>query len=96
MTLKEALEALSNAGSYDEHPDAMAVLLTVAEDMQRLLEFQETRADRTLMRELRHNRKPKPGPDSIITPDRCSEDYLRSVYGDQWEIVWWLIGCWAV
>lgn len=26
-------------------------------------------------------------------PDFCTEAHLRSVYGDQWEVMWWLNMC---
>ncbi len=28
--------------------------------------------------------------------NQCSEDALRRLYGDGWEVMWWLLGCWAM
>lgn len=30
---------------------------------------------------------------AIVVPDFCSETFLRQIWGDQWEIGWWLASC---
>jgi hypothetical protein len=32
-------------------------------------------------------------PTAIVVPDFCSEAFLRQIWGDQWEIGWWLASC---
>jgi hypothetical protein len=32
-------------------------------------------------------------PTAIVVPDFCSETFLRQIWGDQWEIGWWLASC---
>jgi hypothetical protein len=31
-----------------------------------------------------------------VPVDVCSEEHLRRICGDQWEICWWAGGCWAL
>lgn len=39
-------------------------------------------------------------PSEVGTQDvpvgSCTEENLRSVCGDQWELCWWALGCWAL
>jgi hypothetical protein len=30
---------------------------------------------------------------AIVVPDFCSETFLRQIWGDQWEVGWWLASC---
>jgi hypothetical protein len=40
---------------------------------------------------------PKPDVTTLDVPvDVCSEEHLRRICGDQWEICWWAGGCWAL
>jgi predicted proteasome-type protease len=32
-------------------------------------------------------------PMAIVVPDFCSETFLRQIWGDQWEVGWWLASC---
>lgn len=30
---------------------------------------------------------------AIVVPDFCSEAFLRQIWGDNWEVGWWLATC---
>lgn len=30
---------------------------------------------------------------AIVVPDFCSETFLRQIWGDNWEVGWWLASC---
>jgi hypothetical protein len=32
-------------------------------------------------------------PEAIVVPDFCSETFLRQIWGDNWEVGWWLASC---